>query len=286
MILSYYRNQAKQFGLVAATWLLWRVAWRRARVIASNRILSSTLECPCCGWRGARFFDYIEMGYTSRSEECPNCASHSRHRALFLWLRDQYQVQNKSGRALIFAAERSLEPLWNAAKNLKTYRIDLDQNRAVDVIADIARLPFASNIADLIWCHHVLEQVEDDRAALRELHRACADSGQLVVSVGMSGESVTREFGFSDKRLSGNRRCFGADFQNRLVDAGFLVTSMDYQLTESECRLYGISRQRFYVCRKSNSNILRPRIEAELNQFQSWPVDPSRVCRRVTDAVR
>lgn len=237
--------------MAAATWLLWRVVWRRARVVASNKLFPGRLECPCCGWEGSRFFDYIEMGYTVPNCACPVCDSHPRHRALFLWLRDEYQINQKAGIALVFAPEKTFAPLWRTANNLRAYKVDLEPGRGVDVLANLMRLPFASEIADLMWCHHVLEQVDDDLVALRELHRVLRpSSGELIVSVGSGKEEATVDFGFADKALSGNRRKFGADFPERLIDAGFKVQPMAYKLTETERRKYGVGAEPFYRCTK------------------------------------
>jgi SAM-dependent methyltransferase len=251
MILSWFRQNRRDFGIVRASWLFWRVGWRRARVVASNRLLPARCECPCCGWTGNRFLDYIEMGYTASNTACPRCDSHSRHRALFLWLRDKYGLTEKSGTALILAPERALAPLWSSATLLRSYKIDVEANRGVDVLADAMYLPFAANVANLIWCHHVLEQVEDDLAALKEFHRVLiAESGELVISAGVNKQGTTREFGFSNKQLSGNRRAYGADFASRLANAGFDVTTVSHDLSEAEYRKYGIVSERFYRCRK------------------------------------
>ena len=191
------------------------------------------------------------MGYSIRNLECPRCGSHSRHRALFLWLRDQYQIAGKSGRALIFAPERSLAPLWESAKGLRTFKIDIEQARNVDVLADIMNLPFDDEVADLIWCHHVLEQVMDDHRAMSELLRLLKPkTGQLILSAGMSGLSGTREFGRSDKGLSGNRRSYGTDIAARLTQTGFTVRQLEYGLTEHLMAKYAIANDPFYVCIK------------------------------------
>jgi SAM-dependent methyltransferase len=249
MILEWYRTQKRDFGIAAATWLLWRVAWRRARVLASNKLLPGRLECPCCGWKGNRFFDYIEMGYMVRNCACRVCDSHPRHRALFVWLRDECQISQKGGIALVFAPEKTFAPLWRSATNLRAYKVDIEPSRGVDVLANLMTLPFASEIADLMWCHHVLEQVDDDRVALRELHRVLRPrSGELIVSVGSGQQETTVEFGFADKALSGNRRAFGADFPEILVAAGFKVLPLTYKLTEAERRKYGVGAEPFYRC--------------------------------------
>ncbi len=104
-MLNWFRSQVKELGLAPATQLLLRVVRYRIPVVLSNRLWSDKLECPCCNWRGHRFLDYIELGYHVPNAACPRCDSHSRHRALYLWLKNEFQIEKKSGRALIFAPE-------------------------------------------------------------------------------------------------------------------------------------------------------------------------------------
>jgi SAM-dependent methyltransferase len=252
MMLAWYLEQIKNHGFASATRLLCRVSWRRGFVIISNMTLPGKLMCPCCGWQGRCFFDYIEMGYTAPNAACPRCDSHSRHRALFMWLRDEYRIHEKAGIALVFAPERALAPLWRTATDLRVYKVDLEPGRGVDTLADLMHLPFASNVANLIWCHHVVEQVEDARTALDELCRVLrSGTGELIVSVGSGGQGRTLEFGFADKALSGNRRLFGKDFAQTLAEAGFEVNPMVPDLSVEECTRYGISPERFYRCIKN-----------------------------------
>lgn len=248
---TWYLIQIRNHGILRATWLLGRVSWRRGFVILANRTLPAKLTCPCCGWRGRRFFDYIEMGYAVPNAACPRCDSHSRHRALFLWLRDEYRISEKSGRALVFSPERSLALLWETASTLEIYKVDLEPDRGADVLADLVRLPFAGNVADLIWCHHVIEQVGDSQEALGELYRVLATgAGELIVSVGEGTQDSTVEFGFSDQSISGNRRRFGADFPRILGEVGFDVHSMTAVLSGEDCLQYGITPEPFYRCIK------------------------------------
>jgi hypothetical protein len=248
-MLSWYLEQIKTHGFASATWLFFHVSWRRAVVILSNLALPANQICPCCGWQGRRFFDYIEKGYQVSNAACPRCDSHSRHRALFLWLKDEYRIQDKAGIALVFAPERALAPLWQGARNMSVYKVDLEPSRGVDTLADLMRLPFAANVANLIWCHHVIEQVEDLHVALRELCRVlCPGTGELIVSVGIDGQEKTLEFGFRDQALSGNRRSFGMDFPQLLASSGFEVRLVPNNLSEEECRRYGIDPEPFYRC--------------------------------------
>ncbi|MDQ1729376.1 MAG: hypothetical protein QOD33_1501 [Pyrinomonadaceae bacterium] len=248
-MLSWYRAQVKDHGLWPATRLLTRVVRYRVPVEFGNRFLSDKLECPCCGWRGRRFLDYIELGYRVPNAACPNCDSHSRHRALYLWLKNEFRIEEQSGKALIFAPERALYPLWQAADRLRTIKIDIVSTRGVDLLADVMQLPLADESLDLIWCHHVLEQVTDDAAALRELLRVLKPTtGALVISAGWTGREETQEFGRANKMLSGNQRLYGLDFAERLAAAGFAVKPLSYNLSEQECERYAVYPEPFYYC--------------------------------------
>ncbi|MEO8433513.1 MAG: methyltransferase domain-containing protein [Pyrinomonadaceae bacterium] len=192
------------------------------------------------------------MGYTNPNAACPQCDSHSRHRGLFLWLRDEYRISDREGIALVFAPERALAPLWQNAAKLRVYKVDIEPTRRVDVQANVMRLPFASEVVDLVWCHHVLEQVVDDGEAMKELRRVLrATSGELIVSVYVGEPGPTVEFGYASKTLSGDRRVFGTDFVDRLTAAGFNATRKVYNLTPAECMKYGIDKEDFYLCTRN-----------------------------------
>src|ERR1700750_412614 len=154
-MLAWYRAQLNEHGSIAETVLLARVALARIRAALANKLLSARVECPCCGWEGRRFYDYIEAGFVASAVECPRCNSHPRHRAFAVSLRREYLVGSKRGAALIFAPERALEPVWESAAGLKVLKTDIEPSRDVDLLADIQRLPFATDSFDLIWCQHV-----------------------------------------------------------------------------------------------------------------------------------
>lgn len=253
-MLTWFRAQVKNHGVLVATGLLVRVLQNRALVVLSNKLLPAKFECPCCGWKGRRFFDYIEAGYSVSNAACPGCDSHSRHRAFYLWLKNDYRIEGKKGRALVFAPERALAPLWNSSRELRVIRTDIEATRGVDLLSDVMQLPFANESVSLVWCHHVLEQVEDDRAAMRELNRVLAGEGELLISAGQSGLGETQELGMADSKLSGNRRLYGNDFPDRLRESGFTVTQMDYNLTAADLARYAIFPERFYRCVKAEDS--------------------------------
>lgn len=248
-MLAWFRSQVDAHGLLPATRLLVRVVRYRIPAELGNRLLPNRLECPCCGWQGRRFLDYIEVGYRVPNAACPNCDSHPRHRGFHLWLRREFHLEGKQGRALIFAPERALHQLWQSARNLTAIKVDIEAARDVNLLADVMQLPLADESLDLVWCHHVLEQVVDDRAALRELYRVLKPlAGEMLISAGWTGREETQEFGYANKRLSGNQRLYGRDFGQRLSAAGFVVKPMTYNLSAAECDRYGVDEETFYYC--------------------------------------
>ncbi len=249
---SWYRAQIKDHGLLPATQLLSQVVWHRVPVVLGNRFLPRRLECPCCGWQGRRFLDYIELGYRVPNAACPGCDSHARHRAFYLWLKNDFKLDAKKGRALLFAPEQALASLWETAGGLGVIRTDIEPSRGVDLLSDIMRLPFVDESFELVWCHHVLEQVPDDNAAMRELYRMLKAAGELLVSVGVTGRTITEEFGRANKAFSGNRRLYGDDFSERLKAAGFEVTSINYELNSNESARYGVQPITLYRCTRAH----------------------------------
>ena len=251
---SWSRTQLSSYGLLTGTRLIGRVLWSRAKVNLANKFMSSRLRCPCCGWTGRRFYDYIEVGYSVRNAACPQCDSHPRHRAFYIWLQDSYPLREREGRALVFAPEKALAPLWEQARQLKRVNVDISAARGVDLLANAENLPLASDSMDLIWCHHVLEHVEHDRVAIGELCRVLRPGvGELIVSVPMEPGTRTDEYGFADPHQSGHWRMYGDDFADRLAETGLTVEPHLHDLSPPLRRQYGTVPERFYVCRKNGS---------------------------------
>jgi len=249
-MLSWYRARLKEHGFVVATALLLRVVRARAAAALANKLLPARVACSCCGWEGRRFYDYLEVGFTARSAECPRCNSHPRHRLFALWLRDVYPLREKQGRALVFAPERALEGFWAEARGLSVLRTDIEPSRGVDLLADIQQLPFAASSFDLIWCQHVLTQIPDDRAAIGELCRVLRPAtGELIVSASQERGKGTREFGRSNERLMGFWRVYGDDFTARLAEGGLEARPAGRELSAGERQRYGIDPEEgFFIC--------------------------------------
>ncbi len=251
MILRWYQDQLRQFGFVDASILLFRVATSRILVNVSNKLLPVSQSCPCCGWSGRRFYDYIEVGYSIRNAACPQCDSHPKHRQYFLWLTREYNLHEKKGVAVIFAPERAFNSVWQQAKGLRVFRVDYETTRDVDARVDLQQLALTTEAVDFVWCHQVLEHIEDDMAAMKELNRILRPgTGELVVSVPMSDAPETVEYGFPDPKESGHWRTYGTDFVTKLEASGFEVKKVDFVVPERDAVKFVTSEEPFYLCRK------------------------------------
>jgi SAM-dependent methyltransferase len=250
-MLGWFSQQIREHGMLPATRLAARVALSRSKSKLANKLLPVKVACPCCGWQGRQFCDYHEIGYTMRNAACPQCESLPRHRYLSFWLTQEFKLKNKTGVALMFAPEKAFASFWARAPRLSVYRIDRETARGIDTLADMKYLPIGSNSIDLIWCHHVLEHIDDDLAAIRELHRVLRPrSGELVVSVPMVPAATTDEYGFPDPMYSGHWRLYGEDFETRLTDSGLTVQAVDFSLPDEDYRRYGFNPEPFYIGKK------------------------------------
>lgn len=186
-------------------------------------------RCPCCG---ARLRGFVAGGYEGRRVAgCPRCGSLERHRMLWLCLRDRADLLPAGGRLLHFAPERCLSRRLARVPGLHYVTADLDPENAM-VAADVTRIPFPDACFDGIICSHVLEHVDDDRAALAELHRVLKPGGWAIV---LAPVDESRETTLEDpeartpqdrERLYGHPehvRLYGRDYADRLRQVGFEV---------------------------------------------------------------
>ena len=196
--------------------------------------------CPCCGLRFRSFtagnhrtlvgiVDISRYMDTRQDVLCPYCRALPRHRILALWCEKHREVLRRSS-ILYFAPEHSMQ-LWMRRNKVSIVTADLF--RPADLKLDIQRTGLAAASYDAVFCNHVLEHVDDFRAALREVHRILRPGGMFLCSFPMdpkidlpvdedpavvTAEGRIRRFGQID-----HQRVFGMKADRFLTDAGFLV---------------------------------------------------------------
>ncbi len=90
---------------------------------------------------------------------------------------------------------------------------------------------------DVAIAHHVLEHIDDDRAAMREIFRILRPGGFAILTVPIN---ATREHTYENPAITDpvlralhfsapdHRRYYGLDFETRLQEAGFTHRAVSY----------------------------------------------------------
>lgn len=222
-------------------------------------------ECPLCGCRRRKFLPY---GYVTQRDNalCPNCLALERHRTLWLWLLRESDI----GRGAV-ALPRLLHVAPEVALMRKFHKIyakqpadyvtaDLESPLA-DLHFDIQHIPLEDESFDVVICNHIMEHVEDDRLAMREIMRIMRKGGWGVI---LSPVDLQRDKTFEDDTITDeaertrifgqydHRRIYGRDYAERLREAGFEVYECDYAnlIPAKEKQLYALTDEPLYIVRK------------------------------------
>ena len=197
------------------------------RVVTRTRLRGDAVECPCC----ERTWSAFAPDHNRPNALCPYCGSHERHRGLWLYLRDRMELGGRPLKLLHFAPEYALRERFEALEAIDYVTADLDP-AGVDVQVDITAMPFDDGAFDAILCSHVLEHVENDRAAMSELARVLGPDGWLLVLVPLD---LDREGTYEDPSVQGAEartreflqhdhvRLYAPDIADRLAAAGLAV---------------------------------------------------------------
>lgn len=215
-------------------------------------------ECPLCG---KHYNKFGRGGVEKRDDaQCMNCGSLERHRFLWLFLKLEMKIMTQNDLSILhFAPEKYLE---NKLRKISDKYITADiEGDDVDIKVDITNTPFEKETFKLILCSHVLEHVNDDRKALKELLRILKPDGTALIIIPVERESTFEDSSVTDPeerlKIFGQRdhvRIYGEDFINRLIESGFKVkTYLPKDLfSEDEQIKYGIKIEsdRLYICSK------------------------------------
>ena len=183
---------------------------------------------------------------------------------IWLWISRNTTLEERRPRLLHIAPEVSLmrefRKVYSGTEQYTT--ADLESPLA-DMHFDIQQIPLDAESVDVVICNHILEHVEDDRKAMREIYRVLSHGGWAVMLV---PEDRSRATTFEDDtitdpaertRLFGqydHRRVYGRDYDDRLRRAGFEVERI--AATElvgpAEHRLYAIGGDDLVIVRKPN----------------------------------
>jgi SAM-dependent methyltransferase len=193
------------------------------------------------------------VGASRRFAGCLNCNSTDKERLVYLYLKEKLKIfQHKHIRILHIAPEQNLSK--------KLLQVGFDSYVCGDLFTEgysypeyvrkinILNIPFDENVFDLIICNHVLEHIQEDISAMRELYRVLKIGGQAIVQVPIS---KILEKTYDDTSLTSptqreavfgqfdHVRIYGQDYSRRLQEGGFSVTKINIS---EEFSQYGLNK--------------------------------------------
>jgi SAM-dependent methyltransferase len=178
----------------------------------------------------------MRHGRGRRDVQCPRCGSYERVRALWLFLREQTDLDEGRHRVLHFAPEPSIAAAIEALPGVEYVSADIAPGVAMEVV-DITAIPPALGSFDVVICSHVLEHVPEDRRAMAEVFRVLRPGGAAYF---MQPVDFERAETYEDPAIVAPRererafgqfnhvRVYGRDIRERLEGAGFELSERRY----------------------------------------------------------
>jgi len=218
------------------------------------------VHCPICNQKLKKFFPY---GRKIRENAlCPNCLSLERHRLLYLFLKRKTDIFKKNIKLLHIAPEHCLIKILNNSQNIDYITGDLFSPLA-KIKMDIHNIPFENDSFDVILCNHVLEHVQDDKKAIKEIHRVMKKDGFAILQVPfyypIPDKTIENKLITSKKERekiygqSDHLRKYGKDYDKRILSQELKVKKSNFidSFSKEEKKYYGLQEKEvIYFCHK------------------------------------
>ena len=169
-------------------------------------------KCNICGHGEFKAGPKGRMGKGGKPPMCTSCNSLERHRIARAAWSPLVGTKLRRLKAIQFSPDPSVKKEWFNSFEVSIY----GKKNSLD-LQDIER---PSDHYDVAICNHVLEHIEDDRQAFREIMRILSPTGffQFTVPTPYT-RSVTEEWGYPDEDLHGHYRWYGSDLVDRFCEA-------------------------------------------------------------------
>lgn len=176
---------------------------------------------------------------------CNNCGASDRDRLMALYLNDFFAKNNKILNVVDFAPSTPLKKFITRFKlNYRTADLFMEE---VDDKIDIRDMKiYNNNIFDIFICSHVLEHIDDDISAMKELYRILKKNGVgvLLVPIMLSIEkSVEDKEHLTTEHL--RWKYFGQDDHVRMYSKNDFVkrlTSVGFKVSQYGNEFFGNSK--------------------------------------------
>lgn len=233
------------------------------------RLRQSLVRIRSLGWRrycvicDSHLNAFMTHGEPPETDfRCPLCHSKPPHRLAAYYFRDHPGIYGEGGTMVHIAPESGLGPYLKrlAQRRGMRYRAG-DVKGTGDAHLDLLALPFPDASIHMLYACHVLNSLQDDRAAMREVRRVLHPDGVAILQVPAfcTAQDTIETHGHEDRMRvfsdDGIYRCYtNADYENRLQLAGFAVecfraSSLPVELV----RKAALKQELLHVCRAARS---------------------------------
>jgi SAM-dependent methyltransferase len=166
--------------------------------------------------------------------QCPHCYSVDRSRLLYLFFQMRTDVYRKPTRILHISPNKEIAGVLKGPTITQVVgTIEPEQYMEFDPVRlDVQEIGFPDNSFDVVICCHVIEHVDDDDKAMREIFRVLKPGGFAVLQVPLA---LNLDKTIEDRTLKTDKerklkfgqvdhvRLYGMDYFDKLRKAGFRV---------------------------------------------------------------
>ncbi len=200
---------------------------RLIRVAKRIFFYGNRFYCPCCDgnframqpYKGSFYIRGVLVDAYTKNAICPNCGSHMRYRFILEFLKKHTDIVTRKIKLLHVAPEKQMSDFFKKQKNIEYFAGDIDPSRYANAVElDMTNIHFPADSFDVIVCSHVLEHIQKDEQAIREMYRVTKTGGWAVVVVPIYDED------FEDTCLDyvGREKMYGIGDHKRLNSAARL----------------------------------------------------------------
>ncbi len=217
------------------------------------------VECTVCKKTFKKFMPYGYGNANKSNRLCPNCLSLERHRLLWVYLHEKTNLFTEKLDVLHMAPEQPFIKRFKKLENIKYTTADLFSPIA-DVKTDIRNMSFKNKSFDVFICNHVMEHIDQEQKALKEVKRILKPGGWAILQVPID-YSLEKTYEDSSIKNPKDRekhfgqydhvRKYGSDYSERLKKAGFKVIEDNFvkKFSETEIKRYRFDENEIiYFC--------------------------------------
>ncbi|WP_031425549.1 class I SAM-dependent methyltransferase [Flavimarina sp. Hel_I_48] len=204
--------------------------------------VGTTYQCNICDFKMSRF-----IKLNNHDNLCPRCGSLARTRRL--WEVLQNEIKGKT--ILHFSPSRSLKKKMESFEDINYITSDYAGEFEATKKLNIEEIDEPDATYDIVICYHVLEHIEADMKAMKELYRILKPQGKCVIQTPFkAGETYENDQVKTDsERLAhfGQKdhvRIYSAHgLLHRLEQAGFKARLQEYTTCENNKHGYNLNEK-------------------------------------------